>query len=328
MKKIAPTEALYARESGSTLRFIIPIAALSGAKCAISASDALLKRPLSVYEDIFREKELMLLKNGKIIHVDGPLPSGEYTMRGDVSSQFISGLLFALPLTDGDSVIKIKPPFESRSYVLLTLDALHSFGVNAYFEDELTIRIPGGQSYREGDFTVEGDYSGAAFIDALNLLSSRVEVLGLNPDSAQGDRIYKALFPLLSDGAPEIDISDCPDLGPILMTLAAALGGATLIGTARLKIKESDRAEVMAKELKKLGADITVLENSVVIKKAVLHPPTEPIQGHNDHRIVMSMAVLLTLLGGEIEGAEAVRKSYPAFFDDMKKLGIEVTIYE
>jgi len=328
MKKSAPTTMLYARESGSTLRFIIPIAALSGAKCAISAHDALLKRPLSVYEDIFREKELMLLKNNKIIHVDGPLPSGEYKLPGNVSSQFISGLLFALPLAEGESVIRITPPFGSQSYVRLTLDAMRSFGVDAYFEDSHTIRIPGGQRYGAGRFTVEGDYSGAAFLDALALLGSDIEVLGLNPESAQGDKEYQRIYPLMKEGGQTVNIDDCPDLGPILMALAAALGGAELIGTARLRIKESDRAAAMAEELRKLGARVTVYENSVVIEKSELHTPAEPICGHNDHRVVMAMAVLLTLTGGEIEGAEAISKSYPSFFEDIKALGIEVTTYE
>ena len=328
MRKSAPTDLLYARESGSTLRFIIPIAALSGAKCVISAADSLLKRPLSVYDNIFSEKGIMFSKNDRLIHVDGPLPSGEYTIMGNVSSQFITGLLLALPLTDSDSVIKITPPFESRSYVLLTLDAMRQFGVNAYFEDELTLRIPGGQKYIPTDTSVEGDYSGAAFIDALSALGHNIAVSGLKESSAQGDRVYRSLFPLLSQGTPDIDISDCPDLGPVLMALAAALNGATITGTARLKIKESDRASAMASELGKLGADITVLENSVIIKKTPLHPPGEPIYGHNDHRVVMSLAVLLTLLGGEIDGAEAVNKSYPAFFDDIKKLGIEVALHD
>ncbi|MBQ3016553.1 MAG: 3-phosphoshikimate 1-carboxyvinyltransferase [Clostridia bacterium] len=323
-----PTDTLFCRESGSTLRFIIPVAALSGEDVRLSGAARLLERPLGIYEDLFAERGLILERNADSVKLRGPLPADTYTVKGNVSSQFISGLLFALPITDGDSIIKIIPPFESRSYIDLTISALRKFGIQIYFEDELTIRIPGNQRYVAGKFTVEGDYSGSAFLDALNLLGSDIHVLGLDPNSLQGDRAYLEFYPMIKEGTPKINIANCPDLAPILFTLAAYFNGAVFEGTARLKIKESDRAAVMAEELKKLGAAIEVLPDSVIIKKAELHPPYEVLHGHNDHRVVMSLSVLLSVFGGKINDAEAVEKSYPDFFGDIKKAGIEVTLYE
>ncbi len=328
MRKTAPRDTLFCRESGSTLRFIIPIATLSGARVHLSGAKRLMQRPLSVYEELYSERELLFKKIGDLLFVDGPLPSGEYVVPGNVSSQFISGLMFALPTLESESVIKITPPFESSSYIKLTVSALAEFGITVEFVDELTIKIPGSQKYRPRHLTVEGDFSGAAFPDALNMLGSQVRVLGLSESSEQGDRVYRELYAKLENGAPEINIEDCPDLAPILFALAAYLNGATFHGTRRLRIKESDRASAMAEELAKLGAELIIEDNTVVVKKAALHAPDVPISSHNDHRIVMAMAVLLTKFGGVIEGAEAVSKSYPDFFSDIASLGIEVELYD
>jgi 3-phosphoshikimate 1-carboxyvinyltransferase len=283
---------------------------------------------MGVYADIFGSRGLEFSSDSQSIKFKGPLPAGEYELRGDVSSQFISGLLFALPLLKDDSVIKIIPPFESRSYVELTLIAMKEFGVIAEFTDSLTIKIRGNQKYKSRDISVEADYSAAAFLEALNTLENDIEVRGLLQTSAQGDRVYRDIFPLIKNGAPTVDIKNCPDLGPILFALAAYFNGAEFIGTERLRIKESDRCETMAEELRKFGADIEIYENRVVIKKTTLKKPTLPILAHNDHRVVMSAAVLLTLFGGEIEGAEAVSKSYPNFFSDIASLGAKVTFYD
>ena len=323
-----PTRALDCQESGSTARFIIPPVMLSGNEATLVGRGRLLSRPMSVYEDVFSEKGLFFSHGADRIDIKGPLSGGEYEIFGGVSSQFISGLIFALPLTKEDSKIKITPPFESRPYVELTLEAIRKFGVCAYWEDEHTIMIPGKQRYIPTDVTVEGDFSGAAFIDALNLFGGEVELLGLNPDSLQADAIYKKHFAALSRGACEINLSDCPDLAPILFAVSAAKQGARFTGTARLRIKESDRCEAMATELKKFGANVDVYENEVIVSPALLHKPSEPLFGHNDHRIVMSLAVLLTHLGGEIIGAEAVAKSYPDFFDDLRALGIGAYEYD
>lgn len=328
MLKAHASAPLDCQESGSTARFIIPTAMLSGYEASITGKGRLLSRPMSVYEDIFREKGLFFQHGSDCIKLRGPLVSGEYEVPGDVSSQFISGLIFALPKTQGDSTIRIIPPFESRPYVDMTIDAVRKFGITVYQTDEYTLKIPGGQKYTPTDAKVEGDFSGAAFIDALNLFCGEVSVLGLNRSSYQADKVYREHFSALARGACEINLSDCPDLAPILFAVATAKHGAHFTGTARLRIKESDRCEAMARELSKLGASITVLENEVMIYKTRLHEPSEPICAHNDHRIVMSLAVLLTQFGGEISGAEAVKKSYPDFFRHLRALGIGVDEYD
>ncbi len=327
-KNVKPIAPLKCRESGSTLRFMIPLAMLSGHTTVFYGERGLMARPMGVYEKLFSEMGLTYISDGESIVVRGPLRSGEYSLVGNVSSQFISGLIFALPLADGDSTIKIIPPIESRSYINLTISALREFGVSVVWADEHTLKIKGNQTYKAREITVEGDYSGAAFPDALNLFGGEVDVLGLNPESIQGDSSYKKYFKMLSSGVPTIHIGDCPDLGPVLFAVAAAKFGGAFSGTRRLKIKESDRASAMAEELKKFGTSVSVYEDSVVIYPADFHAPREVLSGHGDHRIVMSLAILLTLVGGEIDGAEAVKKSYPEFFQNMKSLGIGIHEYE
>jgi 3-phosphoshikimate 1-carboxyvinyltransferase len=232
--------------------------------------------------------------------------------------------MFALPLLDGDSEIRILPPLDSKPYIDITMKALERFGVKAYWKDALTVSVAGGQKYVPSDEAVEGDYSNAAFLSALDMLGGNVEIDGLCEDSAQGDKAYIEQFKALDSGMPTINISDCPDLAPILMSVAAVKNGVHLTGTARLKIKESDRGEVMARELSKFGVPVTVNGDDITVEGRCFRAPTEPLYGHNGHRVVMSMAVLCTLTGGEIIGAQACRKSYPDFFEVIKKLGIEV----
>lgn len=320
----APSSPLDCGESGSTLRFILPIASLSGKSVSFVGSNRLMQRPMSVYENIYRENGLFYLSDGEKITVKGALSGGEYCVAGDVSSQFISGLIFALAEAERESYIKILPPIESLPYILLTLDAVKKFGISVDFIDGNTIKIPPSQTFCPRDITVEGDYSGAAFIEAFNLLGGNVSVLGLDPQSLQGDKIYREHFEMLKKGNPTISIENCPDSAPIYFALAAALNGATFTGTKRLKIKESDRASAMASELSKLGVKVELSDNSAIIHPGQLKTPREVLLSHNDHRIVMALSVLLTLVGGEIEGAEAVNKSYPDFFDDLMRLGIGV----
>ena len=323
-----PADILRCRESGSTLRFLIPAAMLSGRTAMLVGAESLMSRPMSVYKTICEERGLDFIEDKTSITVRGPLKAGVFSLPGNVSSQFISGLLFALPNLEGDSRIRIAPPIESRSYIEMTIEALATFGVRAIWEDEYTIFIGGAQRYRACEVTVEGDYSGAAFIEALNLFGGEVKIDGLSKDSLQGDRIYEKYFSMLKMGIPTIHIGDCPDLGPVLFATAAACFGGVFSGTKRLKIKESDRASAMAEELSKFGTSVKVYEDKVVVYPALFGKPTEVLCGHGDHRIVMSLAVLLTLVGGEIDGAEAIKKSYPAFFDHLRALGIEVTEYE
>lgn len=315
------------RESGSTLRFFIPIALLSKNKSFFRGSGRLMERPMEIYEKLANENGLYYHRDEEGISVSGVLEGGEFSLRGDISSQFITGLLFALPFCEKDSRITLTGKAESLAYIDMTIEAQRRFGVNIKKEAEGVFFIKGSQSYKNQKLTVEGDYSNAAFPDALNYLGGNVKVTGLNPESLQGDKIYGQYFEMLKTGFPTLDLSQCPDLAPIIMTLAAYFKGAKLIGTKRLKIKESDRGEVMKTELSKFGADIDIYENEIIINKSELHAPCEELCGHNDHRVVMSLAVLASRFGGVIDGAEAVSKSYPDFFERMKEVGLEVINY-
>ena len=316
----SPENALECGESGSTMRFFVPISLLSGSKTVLTGAKRLLERPLTVYADMCREKNMFFSQNETGVSVKGPLVGGEYNIPGNISSQFISGLLFALPLLKEDSVINILPPVESRPYINLTIRALSVFGIRIEEPAQNTLFIPGGQHYIPTEATVEGDWSNAAFFEALNLFGNSVNVTGLDENTLQGDRIFVKHFESLSKGSPVIHIGDCPDLAPILFAVSAAKYGGVFTGTRRLKLKESDRAECMAAELRKFGTAVTVHEDDVVVFPKEFHAPTEILDGHNDHRIVMSLAVLCTLTGGEIDGAEAVNKSYPGFFDELKAI--------
>ena len=318
------------RESGSTLRFFIPICLQTGRRMQLVGASRLMERPLGVYEQICRERRLFFEQDAQMLTVQGPLTAGTFQIPGNISSQFISGLLLALPMCEGDSVLSIVPPIESRPYIDMTLAALQKFGVNATWQDAQTLRIPGGQTYQACSTQVEGDFSNAAFFAALAALRPENRIIVDNlpePEhSMQADRVYPTLLAQLERLEPCIDLSDCPDLGPILFAVAAVKHGARFIGTKRLKIKESDRGEAMAEELRKFGVSVTVEENEIRVAPPAeeLAAPTEALRGHNDHRIVMSEAVLLTLTGGEIDGAEATAKSFPDFFDKLQDLGIEV----
>lgn len=328
LKQIKPKTKLNCRESGSTLRFFIPLCLISGEEAVFQGSERLMERPLNIYEKICAEKGIAFQRENNEIKVKGMLQSGVYSMAGNISSQFVSGLMFVLPLLEGDSEIRLIPPVESRSYIDMTIDALKTFGVNVVWKDLNTLAIRGNQKYCWKAVSVEGDYSNAAFLDALNLFEGQVEVGNLKNDSIQGDKVYGEMFKSLDRSHAELNISDCPDLGPILFAVAAAKNGGVFSGTARLRIKESDRALVMAEELKKFGVEVTVGEDVVKVDEKGFKAPVANLNGHNDHRIVMSMAVLSSLTGGVIEGAEAVKKSFPDFFDKIRKLGIEVEIVE
>ena len=311
------------RESGSTLRFFFPIALAMCKKSTFTGTSRLLERGIGLYDDIF--KNIEVTKNDTSIEAIGKLTSGEYTLRGNVSSQYITGLLLSLPLLDGDSKITVIPPFESKPYVDITILVMEKFGVKIEKCDENCYLIKGNQKYIATDSTIEGDWSNSAVFFALNALGSDIKVLGLNNESLQGDKIITNFIKQLESENPKIDISDSPDLAPVLFALAGAKNGAEFTGTARLSIKESDRAKAMQEELLKFGIKTEIFENSVKVFKGNLKAPSIPIVSHNDHRIVMATAMLLTIVGGEILGAEAVSKSFPDFFDILKSLGTEVS---
>ena len=347
---------------------MIPACLLSGQEMCLTGSRILFARPLNVYENICREQNLRFEKRENSLAVAGRLSAGSYVLPGNISSQFVSGLLFALPLLENSSTITLLAPVESRPYIDLTLDALARFGIKASIaladgieghalrsaaadgmkghalrsaaadgmegsslrtvpvvpaSLPLVIHVPGGQSYQAGNHEVEGDYSNAAFFEALTLLGGNVEVDGLKEGSLQGDRIFREHFARLQEGFAEADLSDCPDLGPVLMAAAAALHGGRFTGTRRLKYKESDRGAAMKQELGRMNVRVDVSENEIVVYPG-LSRPQEILDGHDDHRIVMALAVLLSMTGGSLRGTEAVAKSFPDFFDRLKKLGIKM----
>ncbi len=313
---------LNCRESGSTLRFFIPLALCTGRKITLGGSKRLFERPLDIYEKLCADNGFEFDKREDSVTLCGKLESGRYEISGDISSQFITGLIFALVYLGEESSIRIIPPFESRSYVNLTISALKLFGADIDFEDEFNITIKKSVMH---PFLgrVEGDFSNAAFLDAFNYIGSTVEIGNLNPDSLQGDKVYKEYFDEISKGVPTLDISDCPDLGPVLIALASLKNGAILTGTDRLKVKESDRGQVMHEELQKLGGGLVFGENTITVPGQTLQS-CAVLDGHNDHRIVMALSLILSVCGGVIDGAQAVRKSYPGFFEDIKSLGAEV----
>ena len=332
-------------ESGSTLRFLIPLASLTGQEMTFVGRGRLMERPQSVYEALYREQGLRFVQSPSGLTVEGALSSGDYTLAGNVSSQFISGLLFALPLLGGTSTLHLLPPVESRSYIDMTRSVQAAFGVTSRWVDETTLEIPGGQAYRPCDYTVEGDYSQAAFPAVLGAVTGGVTLTGLAEPTLQGDaaildilRRCGADFSRTEQGivfrkAPlhgtDIDLADCPDLGPVLMVLGLFCEGQTVIRNAeRLRIKESDRIEAMETELRKCGGVLSSAGGTITIEgcAGALHAPDGVLSGHNDHRVVMSLSVLALAAGLRlpIDGAEAVTKSWPNFFTAIKPLGAEV----
>ena len=318
--------ALDCGESGSTLRFLLPLCLLSNADAALCGGGRLLSRPLSVYEEICRDQGLAFVRGAGGITVGGVMKPGEFTVDGGVSSQFISGLLFSLPLLPADSRIRILPPCESRPYIDLTLQTLRDFGVAAAWENENTLFVKGNQKYTASDYTVEGDWSAAAVLVFLNLFGGKVKISGVRPDSLQGDKACVELFDILTFAGATVNLSDCIDLAPILTAYAAAVTGGEFVGARRLKYKESDRGEAMARELNKFGCFVAVDGDRITVDPADFHAPTEPLCGNFDHRVVTALCALLTLTGGEIDGVEAVNKSWPDFFDTLKALGIKIRL--
>ncbi len=327
------------RESGSTLRFIIPIAAALGCECEFHGSGKLPERPITTYiRELGRNGVSIVREEGVMpFTMSGKLRGGEYTVEGDISSQFITGLLFALPLCEEDSVIRLTSRLESKPYADMTVDALRCFGISVdESEDEnglLVYRIKGGQKYCSTDCIVEGDYSQAAFFFVANALGSEIKVDNLNANSVQGDKKVLEIMQEIGynnvdaheNGLKpfEADVSDIPDLVPILTVLGCFTNGTSRItGAKRLKIKESDRLAAIADALNAVGGKITVFDDALEIQPVDgFH--AGKINGCNDHRIVMASAIASTMSDGEfiITDAQAVTKSYPDFWKDFASLG-------
>ena len=312
------------KESGSTLRFLIPLCMLSGEEIVFTGAKRLFQRDLSVYKEIAVKQNIGFSLTGNKLIVKGKLKNDDFLINGDISSQFISGLMFALPFLEVESTIGFKTGLCSKPYVDMTVDVLSDFGIKIGKADN-GYKLSGNQKFSDLEYRVEGDYSNAAFLDAFNLLGGNVEVKGLKENTLQGDSIYKEFFKRIKSGGI-YDLSDCPDLAPVLFALSAHFSGGDFSGTKRLKIKESDRAAAMKTELEKFGAKVFVFDNEVLIKNTKLKSPEILLNSHNDHRIAMALSLLCSIYGGEIQDAQSVNKSYPKFFDDLKTLGIKVDL--
>jgi len=311
-------------ESGSTLRFLIPIALALRGGGIFTGRGRLMERPQTPYQVLFQDKGIAWRQEGQVLTVQGSLTPGRCPMRGDVSSQFITGLLYALPLLAGDSEIVLTTSLESQGYVDLTLEVLSLFGIQID-RRETGFWIPGGQRYIPRDLAVEADWSQAAFWYAAAGTGSAVQVMGMNADSRQGDRIITAWKPLL-DGPEEItlDVSGCPDLVPPLAAWAALRAGRTthMVNAARLRLKESDRLTAVTQVLNALGGVVEEGADCLTIHgRERLSGGT--VSAHNDHRIAMMAAVAAARCTQSvtIQGAECVAKSYPGFWDDYAALG-------
>ncbi len=326
------------RESGSTLRFIIPVAAALGKSVTFTGEGRLGERPLVEYLRLLPEHGVKCEYGGALpLKISGKLKSGRYELSGGVSSQFITGLLFALPLLSGDSEIILSSPLESKPYADMTVKTLERFSVSIE-ERERGYYIKGNQEYKKSPYTVEGDWSQAAFFLAGGALTGGVSVTGLDINSAQGDKEIAELLCRfgadveISDSAVtvrksvlngiDIDVRDIPDLMPILAVLGAFAKGKTVItGGERLRLKESDRIKSVAENLIKMGIDATETADGIIIEGGA--PRGAALSSFNDHRIVMAFAVAAAAArgGSVIEGAQSVNKSYPDFFKAYNSLG-------
>lgn len=315
-------------ESGSTLRFLIPVALAVRGGGVFIGHGRLMERPLTPYFDLFDEKDIFYEYKDGVLTVAGMLTPGTYQLPGNVSSQFFTGLLFALPLVDGPSAVIPTTPLESEGYIQMTLQVMAHFGV----EFPVSMSLPpqyypqGNQTYRAADFAVEGDWSQAAFWYAAQALGNPVTVEGMAPGSVQGDRIITDLALQLSGpGAVELDISGYPDLAPPLAAIAALRAGKTtrLTNAARLRMKESDRLASVTAALSALGADVKEGPDFLEIRGKDALAGGVKVDSFNDHRIAMMAAIAAArcINPVTINGAECVAKSYPNFWEEYKRLG-------
>ncbi|MDE7213528.1 MAG: 3-phosphoshikimate 1-carboxyvinyltransferase [Anaeroplasmataceae bacterium] len=340
------SNVIDANESGSTLRFLIPIALVNKEPMEFVGRNHLVNRPLDSHFEIFDKIGVEYTHPNTSylpLETSGGLVSGVYEVEGNISSQFITGLLFALPLLEGDSIVKIIGPLESKGYVDLTLDILAKFGIMILNHNYESFEIKGNQSYNSCNYTIEGDYSQTAFFLVAGAMGADVKLSGMSKDSYQGDKkilediqalggdiIFKndLLYckPSHTKGAT-IDFSQSPDLGPALTVLASVSEGiSNFLHVSRLRIKECDRVTCMKEELEKLGAKIDEEPDTMIIHGvAKLHGGI--IDSHNDHRVAMALAMASLKMDGDLTilNAECVSKSYPNFWEVFEALGGDVT---
>lgn len=314
-------------ESGSTLRFLIPVALAVRGGGIFTGHGRLMERPLNPYFELFQEKGIFFEQKDGVLTVQGNLRPGEYRLPGNISSQFFTGLLFALPLLGGPSAIIPTTELESEGYIAMTAEAMGRFGV----QTAATMSLPpqyhvfGNQTYRPAQVAVEADWSQAGFWYAAKALGNEVDIISINPASTQGDRAVERYYGnLIEPGTVTIDVSGCPDLVPPLAAMAAVRQGDThLVNAGRLRLKESDRLSAVTDTLCKLGAKITEGPDFLDIQGLPVLPGGGAVDSHNDHRIAMMLAIAATRCEKPIvlHGAEAVNKSYPGFWEDYRSLG-------
>ena len=329
-----PAPILDCGESGSTLRFLIPLALLVNGSACFIGHGRLMERPQGPYEKLFREKGIAWSFKDGALSVDGgkgyddyALSPGEYRLPGNVSSQFFTGLLFVLPLLDGDSTLVPTTPLESRDYLEMTRSVLELAGIESRWEGDV-LHIPGRQRYAPFEATVEADWSQAAFWYAAIALGSKLELEGLNAFSVQGDMaVVPHFLRLTQPGDLTIDLSDIPDLLPPLAVMAAVRSGTTrFVNAARLRMKESDRLSTVCAMLTALGGHCEEGPDSLTVTGGTLTGGT--VDSAGDHRIAMAAAIAATGCAGPVTvlGAECVKKSYPDFWEVYQSLGGEVHV--
>lgn len=312
------------RESGSTLRFMIPVAAALGANSEFCGAGKLPERPITPFFELLPEHGVKFLTEKMPYRISGRLTGGNYSIAGNISSQFITGFLMAFPLTGENCKINITTRLESKGYIDLTIDVMERFGVHVE-EAENSYSIAENSTYKPCNFSVEADLSQAAFFLVANAIGSDISINGINPNSRQGDReILDIVQKFGKNCTPfSVDASQIPDLVPILTVLACFADGVSEItGCQRLRIKECDRLAAISEELNKLGAKVEIIGDSLKIT-GVKELHGGECDAWNDHRIAMSLAVASTRCTSPvvIRGAECVTKSYPHFFEDFKMLG-------
>lgn len=332
-------------ESGNTSKFIIPVVAALGKKVTITGSGTLLKRPIGEYLRILPEHGVKCLSNNELpLSIEGKLKSGKYNVAGNVSSQYITGLLFALPILEGDSEIVLTTELQSKPYVDMTIKVISDYGVhieetpNGYF-------IKGNQVYQKRDYVVEGDWSQAAFFLAAGAINGDITLKGLDINGTQGDKeIVNILKHFGADievsqntihvkksnlNGIKINVSDIPDTVPSLAIVASFANGTTIIeGAERLRYKESDRLESVVSNLKKMGVDVKEKPDGMIIKGG--NVKGAELDGYKDHRIVMAFSVAALCAKGEtvIKDAESIAKTYPQFFEDYNLLGGKANVID
>ena len=339
-KYLSNNAEIDCNESGSTLRFLFPLSIVKKNKISFKGKGKLFKRPLNPYFENFDKYKIKYSYiNENEILLDGELKSGEYEIDGNISSQFITGLLFSLPLSNENSKIIIRGKLESSSYIDITVDCLNKFGIKIINNSYQEFIIEGNQTYKSGDYEVEADYSQVAFFLVANSIGSNIKINELNTNSLQGDKKIIDFISQIDNWNKKekliLDGSETPDIIPIL-SLKACISKKEIeiVNIARLRIKESDRLRAIVKELSKLGFDLLEKEDSILINsrkdfnKIINNSPVY-LSSHSDHRITMTIAIASTYYDGEIilDNLDCIKKSYPNFWEVFLLLGGKIYEY-